>query len=84
MWLTSNLPPVQKSEYLQLWEDGDEKVLVSTFTDGIDNTATEDIIIVGGGGAGLRAAIAAAEAAPPVKKPRKPRAKKPAATGEAA
>jgi hypothetical protein len=26
----------------------------------------------------------AAEAAPPVKKPRKPRAKKPAATGEAA
>jgi superfamily II DNA helicase RecQ len=48
MWLTSNLPPAQKSQYLQLWEDGDEKVLVSTFTDGIDNTATEDVIIVGG------------------------------------
>jgi superfamily II DNA helicase RecQ len=48
MWLTSNLPPAQKSQYLQMWEDGDEKVLVSTFTDGIDNTATEDVIIVGG------------------------------------
>jgi superfamily II DNA/RNA helicase len=48
LWLTSNLPPAQKSQYLQLWEDGDEKVLVSTFTDGIDNTATEDVIIVGG------------------------------------
>ena len=48
MWLTSNLPPAQKSQYLQLWEDGYEKVLVSTFTDGIDNTATEDVVIVGG------------------------------------
>jgi superfamily II DNA helicase RecQ len=48
LWLTSNLPPAQKAQYLQLWEDGDEKVLVSTFTDGIDNTATEDVIIVGG------------------------------------
>ena len=48
IWLTSNLPPEQKSHYLQQWEDGNEKVLVSTFTDGIDNSATEDVIIVGG------------------------------------
>ncbi len=48
IWLTSNLPPPQKSHYLQLWEEGTEKVMVSTFTDGIDNTATEDVIIVGG------------------------------------
>ncbi len=48
MWLTSSQSTVQKSQYLQLWEDGDEKVLVSTFTDGIDNSSTEDVIIVGG------------------------------------
>jgi superfamily II DNA helicase RecQ len=48
MWLTSNLPPLQKTQFLQLWEEGNEKVLVSTFTDGIDNSSTEDVIIVGG------------------------------------
>jgi superfamily II DNA helicase RecQ len=48
MWLTSSLPPAQKSYQLQMWEEGNEKVLVSTFTDGIDNSATEDVIIIGG------------------------------------
>jgi superfamily II DNA helicase RecQ len=48
MWLTSSLPPAKKSQLLQLWEEGNEKVLVSTFTDGIDNSETEDVIIVGG------------------------------------
>ena len=47
MWLTSGLPPEQRTQFLQLWEEGNEQVLVSTFTDGIDNSATEDIIIVG-------------------------------------
>lgn len=48
MWLTSNVPPKQKTHMLHLWEDGEERVLVSTFTDGIDNSATEDVVIVGG------------------------------------
>lgn len=48
MWLTSSLPLVQKMQFLQLWEEGNERVLVSTFTDGIDNSATEDVIIVCG------------------------------------
>jgi superfamily II DNA helicase RecQ len=48
MWLTSNMPPKQKFHMLQLWEDGEQKVLVSTFTDGIDNSATENVVIVGG------------------------------------
>ena len=48
IWLTSNLPPGQKSHCLHQWEFGNEKVLVSTFTDGIDNSTTEDVIIVGG------------------------------------
>jgi superfamily II DNA helicase RecQ len=48
MWLTSSLPPIQKIKFLQSWEEGDERVLVSTFTDGIDNSSTEDVIIVGG------------------------------------
>lgn len=47
MWLTSSLPPQQKTQCLQRWEEGTEQVLVSTFTDGIDNSATEDVIIVG-------------------------------------
>ena len=48
IWLTSNLLPTQKTKVLQLWEDGPAKVLVSTFVDGIDNSATEDVILVGG------------------------------------
>ena len=47
MWLTSSLSGEQRSHFLQMWQDGPEKVLVSTFTDGIDNSATEDVIIVG-------------------------------------
>ena len=47
MWLTSSLSGKQRSQFLQLWQDGSEVVLVSTFTDGIDNSATEDVIIVG-------------------------------------
>lgn len=48
MWLTSKLSTSQKSYYLQKWENGDEQVLVSTFTDVIDNSSMEDVIIVGG------------------------------------
>jgi superfamily II DNA helicase RecQ len=48
MWLTSSLPPTKKSHHLQMWEEGEERILVSTFTDGIDNSATEDVVIVGG------------------------------------
>ena len=48
IWLTSDLPPTQKTQVLQLWENGPAKVLVSTFVDGIDNSATEDVILVGG------------------------------------
>jgi len=48
IWLTSDLLPTQKTKVLQLWEDGTAKVLVSTFVDGIDNSATEDVILVGG------------------------------------
>ena len=47
MWLTSSLPPMQKAQLLQRWEENSEQVLVSTFTDGIDNSATENVIIVG-------------------------------------
>lgn len=47
MWLTSSLPPKQKAQLLQRWEESSEQVLVSTFTDGIDNSATENVIIVG-------------------------------------
>jgi hypothetical protein len=47
MWLTSSISGKQRSHILQNWQDGSEKVLVSTFTDGIDNAATEDVIIVG-------------------------------------
>lgn len=48
LWLTSDLQSEQKTQVLKLWEDGPEKVLVSTFVDGIDNSATEDVILVGG------------------------------------
>jgi len=48
IWLTSDQLPTQKAKLLQLWEDGTAKVLVSTFVDGIDNSATEDVILVGG------------------------------------
>lgn len=47
MWLTSTVPPTRKLQLLKLWEDGKEQVMVSTFTDGIDNSITEDVIIVG-------------------------------------
>lgn len=47
MWLTSTVPPTRKEQLLQIWEDGTEQILVSTFTDGIDNSTTEDVIIVG-------------------------------------
>ena len=47
IWLTSELSQPQKSKLLELWEDGQDQVLVSTFTDGIDNSTTEDVIIVG-------------------------------------
>ena len=47
MWLTSSLTGKQRSHILQDWQNGSEKVLVSTFTDGIDNDATEDVVIVG-------------------------------------
>jgi superfamily II DNA helicase RecQ len=47
MWLTSSLPPIQKAQLLQRWEENSERVLVSTFTDGIDNSLTENVIIVG-------------------------------------
>jgi superfamily II DNA helicase RecQ len=47
LWLTSSLPPTQKAQLLKKWEDNTEKVLVSTFTDGIDNSSTENVIIVG-------------------------------------
>jgi superfamily II DNA helicase RecQ len=47
MWLTSSLSGQQRSHFLQMWQDGPEQVLVSTFTDGIDNSATEDVIVVG-------------------------------------
>ena len=48
IWLTSDLLSKQKAKVLQLWEEGPEKVLVSTFVDGIDNSTTEDVILVGG------------------------------------
>ena len=47
MWLTSNISGKQRSHILQNWQNGSEKVLVSTFTDGIDNADTKDVIIVG-------------------------------------
>ena len=47
LWLTSELNSQQKSHVMKSWEDGPEKVLVSTFVDGIDNASTEDVIIVG-------------------------------------
>lgn len=47
LWLTSSLPPTQKAQLLQRWEENCEQVLVSTFTDGIDNSLTENVIIVG-------------------------------------
>ena len=46
--LTSELHAKQKTQVLQLWQDGPENVLVSTFVDGIDNSATEDVVLVGG------------------------------------
>ena len=48
IWLTSELPPKQKTQLLHLWEEDVERLLVSTFTDGIDNSATENVMIVGG------------------------------------
>ena len=47
LWLTSDLNSKEKNQVMKLWEDGPEKVLVSTFVDGIDNPSTEDVIIVG-------------------------------------
>jgi superfamily II DNA helicase RecQ len=46
MWLTSQLSEQQRSLFLQTRQEGPEQVLVSTFTDGIDNSFTEDIIAV--------------------------------------
>jgi len=47
IWLTSELAPEKKSQVMHLWEHSNHRVLVSTFVDGIDNSATEDVIIVG-------------------------------------
>ena len=47
MWLISNLTREHRSQILQLWEEGSEKVLLSTFTDGFDNSTTKDVIING-------------------------------------
>lgn len=48
MWPMSCLPPAQKSLFIQWWEDDQEQVFFSTFTNRIDNSATKDDIIVGG------------------------------------
>ena len=48
IWLTSELRSAAKEQILTTWEEGSEKVLVSTFVDGIDNSSTEDVILVGG------------------------------------
>ena len=48
LWLTSDLQSAAREEVLTTWEEGKEKVLVSTFVDGIDNSSTEDVILVGG------------------------------------
>jgi superfamily II DNA helicase RecQ len=47
LWLTSELNSQRKTHVMKSWEEGPEKVLVSTFVDGIDNASTEDVIIVG-------------------------------------
>lgn len=48
IWLTSELHSDEKANLLKTWETGSDRVLVSTFVDGIDNSSTEDVILVGG------------------------------------
>jgi hypothetical protein len=46
MWLTSHQIQSEKEEIMKNWEERDEIAIVTTFTDGIDNALTEDVIIV--------------------------------------
>ena len=46
IWLTSKLLQSEKVHTMKTWEEQDDQVIVTTFTDGIDNPLIEDVISV--------------------------------------
>ena len=46
IWLTSQQIQKEKENIMRTWEEQDDQVIVTTFTDGIDNSLIEDVIVV--------------------------------------